>query len=120
MAGSGTFGTSAQFTRNFVCRSSTQGAHVDDLPKDLEKISQGTLSVAAFGLIFEIAASQSRIDVATMMNVATLSRHAAAPVMAALGGLGQKADAGSDVVPDEMGDTRQVAAICPKARQTES
>jgi hypothetical protein len=55
-----------------------------------------TLGLAGLGLIVETIASHPRVDVTAMVNVATMSRLAVAPVMASLGGLSWTAGPRSD------------------------
>ncbi|MEH2477230.1 hypothetical protein V1282_000587 [Nitrobacteraceae bacterium AZCC 2146] len=86
------------------------------------KSRKRTLGLAGLGLIVETIVSHPRVDVTAMVNVAMMSRFAAAPLMASLGSLSRTAGPRSN---DNVGTTPaaspdHMASICGRTRRTES
>jgi hypothetical protein len=81
-----------------------------------------TLGLAGLGLIVETIVSHPRVDVTAMVNVAMMSRFAAAPLMASLGSLPRPAATGSNehvgITPAAGPD--RMASLCGRTRRTES
>jgi hypothetical protein len=87
-----------------------------------------TLGLAALGLIVDAIVSHPRVDVKAMVDVAMMSRFAAAPLMASLGSLSRTTSvpasnavpASKTVVATPAPRPDQIAWICGRARRGES
>ncbi|MGM4891748.1 hypothetical protein [Tardiphaga sp. 839_C3_N1_4] len=81
-----------------------------------------TLGLAALGLIVDAIVSHPRVDVPAMVNVAMMSRFAAAPLMASLGSFSWTTGTGSSntLVPTPVMSADDVAWMCPRAHGSAS
>ena len=82
------------------------------------KSRKRTLALAGLGLIVETIVSHPRVDVAAMVNVATLSRFAA-PLMASFGGVAWTAQTGDNAAAAVAGPDR-VASFCRRTHHADS
>ena len=84
------------------------------------KSRKRTLGLAGLGLIVETIVSHPRVDVTAMVNVAMLSRFAAAPVMASLGGLVRTGSPAGSNVATVAAAPAQTASLCGRTRRAAS
>jgi hypothetical protein len=87
------------------------------------KSRRRTLGLAALGLIVNTITSHPKVDVAAMVNVAMMSRFAAAPLMASIGSLSRTGGSrpnDSAVTTPVASRPDHIAWNCVRARRAES
>jgi hypothetical protein len=85
------------------------------------KSRKRTLGLAGLGLILNTITSHPKVDVTAMVNVALMSRFAAAPLMASLGSLTRTGDSRStdNAVTTPAASPNHVAWNCARARRAD-
>lgn len=85
------------------------------------KSRKRTLGLAGLGLILNTITSHPKVDVTAMVNVAMMSRFAAAPLMASLGSLARTGGSRStdNAVTTPVTNRDHVAWNCGRARRAD-